>query len=91
MRRTCSCHCAWLAYTAGSKWLRHDDASARSKAERAMRTASTRSCPGLVAQPERYIIQVNEGLIQVMRSSENGATKVPAATAASAMSGRNAW
>ena len=56
-----------------------------------MRTASTRSCPGLVAQPERYIIQVNEGLIQVMRSSENGATKVPAATAVSAMSGRNAW
>ena len=45
----------------------------------------------LVAQPERYIIQVNEGLIQVMRSSENGATKVSAATAASAMSGRNAW
>jgi hypothetical protein len=51
--------------------------------------ARTRSWPGLVAQPQRYIIHRNEGLIQVMRSHLNGATNVPAARAAAvSMPGR---
>jgi len=49
-----------------------------------MRTAKMRSCPGLVAHPERYIIHRNEGLIHVMRLRLNGGTNVPAAIAASA-------
>ena len=49
--------------------------------------ASTRSCPGFVAQPLRYIIQRNEGLIHVIRSRLNGATNVPAVIAGSAICG----
>jgi len=40
----------------------------------------------LVAQPDRYIIQKKDGLIQVIRVSLNGGTNVPAPTAASAIS-----
>lgn len=50
-----------------------------------IRTARTRSWPGLVDHPERYIIPRNDGLTHVIRSRLNGATKVPAATAASAI------
>jgi hypothetical protein len=56
-----------------------------------MSIASTRSCPGLVAHPDRYIIHRNDGLIQVIRSFLNGATNVPARHAASAISGEYAW
>jgi hypothetical protein len=65
--------------------------SAHSNPPRAIRTASTRSCPGFVAHPERCIIQRNDGLIQVIRSHLKGATKVPASSAASAISGLYAW
>jgi len=50
-----------------------------------------RSWPGLAAQPDRCIIHPNDGLIQVIRSRENGATNVPARIAASAISGPDAW
>src|SRR5262245_23664511 len=53
--------------------------------------ASTRSCPGLLAQPQRYIIHRNDGLIHVILSRLNGATNRPAATARSAISGGYAW
>jgi hypothetical protein len=49
--------------------------------------ARTRSWLGLVAQPDRYIIHRNDGLIHVIRSSLNGDTNLPAASAASAMTG----
>ena len=62
--------------------------SASSNPARLIRMASTRSWPGLVAQPQRYIIQRNDGLIQVIRSRRNGGTKAPAATAASAIANR---
>ena len=63
--------------------------SERAEPKRAI--ASTRSWPGLVAQPERYIIHKNEGLIQVIRSSLKGATKVPAVSARSVISAEYAW
>jgi hypothetical protein len=44
-----------------------------------------------VAQPERYIIHRNEGLIQVIRSSLKGATNVPAVSARSVISAEKAW
>ncbi len=53
--------------------------------------ASTRSWPGFVAHPQRYIIHRNDGLIHVIRSRLNGATNVPAASAGSAISGAYAW
>ena len=37
--------------------------------------------PGLAAQPDRCIIQPNDGLIQVIRSRLKGGTNVPARTA----------
>lgn len=52
---------------------------------------STRSWPGLVAQPQRYIIHRKDGLIHVIRSRLKGATKRPAATAGSATCGGYAW
>ena len=58
---------------------------------RLMSTASTRSWHGLSAQPQRYIIQRNEGLIQVIRSRLKGGTNRPARSAASAISGGYAW
>ena len=53
--------------------------------------ASTRSWPGFVAQPQRYIIHRNDGLIHVIRSRLNGGTNVPAASAGSAIAGGYAW
>ena len=54
-------------------------------------TASTCSCPGLVAHPDRYIIQRKDGLIHVIRSSLKGYTNRPAATGGSAISREYAW
>jgi hypothetical protein len=45
----------------------------------------------LVAQPQRYIIHRKDGLIHVIRSRLNGATKRPARTAGSAIAGEYAW
>ena len=45
----------------------------------------TRSWSGFVAQPQRYIIHRNDGLIHVIRSRLNGATNAPAASAGSAI------
>ena len=75
---------------AGSKWLGHACASAHSKPLRVISTASTRSCPGRVAHPQRYIIHRNDGLIHVIRSRLNGGTNRPAANAGVAISGEYA-
>lgn len=49
--------------------------------ERKISMARTRSWPGFVAHPERYIIHRKDGLIHVILSRLNGATNAPAATA----------
>jgi hypothetical protein len=67
------------------------DRQQAARRERAIVIARTRSWPGLVAQPQRYIIHRNDGLIQVIRSRLNGGTKRPAATAGPAISGEYAW
>jgi hypothetical protein len=69
----------------------HACASAHSNPARVISTASTRSWPGFVPQPQRYIIHRNDGLIQVIRSRLNGATKRPARTAGSAIAAEYAW
>lgn len=51
----------------------------------------TRSWSGFKAQPQRYIIHRNDGLIQVMRARLNGATNVPARSAGSAIFRGYAW
>ena len=75
----------------GSWSLRQACRSAHSNPARLISTASTRSWPGLSAQPQRYIIQRNDGLIQVIRSRLNGGTNRPAASAGSAISAGYAW
>ncbi|CAM5532529.1 hypothetical protein SGLAM104S_00127 [Streptomyces glaucescens] len=51
---------------------RAECASAHSKPARSISTRRTRSWPGFRAQPQRYIIHRNDGLIDVMRSRLNG-------------------
>jgi hypothetical protein len=63
------------------------DRQQAARRERAIVIARTRSWPGLVAQPQRYIIHRNDGLIHVVRSRLNGATNVPSASAGSAIAG----
>lgn len=75
----------------GSNWLRQAFANAHSNPVRVISMLRTRSWPGLVAHPERYIIQRNEGLIQVMRSRLKGGTSMPARSAPSAIDAGNAW
>ena len=53
--------------------------------------ASTRSCPGLVAQPLRYIIHRNDGLIHVILVRLKGGTNRPARRAGSAILDEYAW
>ena len=65
--------------------------SASSQPCRLIRTASIRSCPGFRAQLLRCMSQQNDGLIQVIRLNENGATKPPARSAASAIADEYAW
>ncbi len=52
-----------------------------------MRTREDTLLAGFVAQPQRYIIHRNDGLIHVMRVRLKGATKRCADTAGSAISG----
>lgn len=66
-------------------------ASALSHPARRTRTRRMRSWPLRCPQLLRCIIQPKEGLIQVMRLNENGATNVPARSAASAMRSPYAW
>lgn len=67
--------------------------SAHSNPSRLMSIARIRRCPSsLYPHPQRYIIQRNDGLIQVIRSIlKGGETKVPLASAASAIPSEYAW
>jgi hypothetical protein len=56
-----------------------------------MLIASTRSCPGLVAQPLRYIIHRNDGLIHVIRCLLYQSGNLPSIAAGSAIVGEYAW
>jgi hypothetical protein len=55
-----------------------------------MSIANTLCWPSLRAQPDRYIIQANEGLIQVILERLNGSTKVWDRNAGSAIAFENA-
>ena len=86
----CTRTAAGAAFPSPWPWLSTAWLSAASQPARPMRTASTYSCPGFCAQPQRSIIHKNEGLIQVCAQKEKGATNRPCRSAASAMTGRNA-
>src|SRR5215472_7531022 len=72
----------------GSGWLGQLCSSAHPKPSRLTSIAKIRRWPSfLYPHPARYIIHRNDGLIQVIRAIlKGGDTKVPRATAASAIS-----